>query len=612
LTEAVARKPTAFAGCGQGSREVIVSPVVEAATTTQPTPPQEGVSSFGKSLFCGEIHEDLVFPYPKPHEAEEQRIRSLIGSLRAFAAESIDPKKIESERWIGDDVVAGLGELGLCGLYVPQRFGGQGLSQTGYCRVFETFAQIDATVSVVMGVHQSIGMKGIVLFGSDEQKERFLPDLAAGRKLAGFALTEPNAGSDAFNIESRAVREADGSWRLNGEKRYIGNAGRGSVFVTFARTEIEGKDRHTAFILEKGMEGFETGERYDTMGLRGNDLRPLYFKEVRIPPENVLGEPGEGFHIAMHILNNGRLSLGTGSVGAAKWLLDEAIDHVTTRRQFGHPLADFELVQEKIGWMVSYLFGLESMAYLTTGLVDAGVPDYSIESAICKVAGTEFLWYQANRALQLKGGAGYMRDQPYEKVLRDIRIFPIFEGANDVLRAFIALTGMKPLSDRLSGLAKINFTDPIHSLGVLAEYVGERIQREVRPDRVTLAHAELSERAAAVSDQVKQLREVCESLLRRERKNVMERQFHQKRLADAVADIYAQIAVLSRVTSIFEDHGVELSAQERYIADTFCARAAGRVRSRFDQLEHNDDERISAIARLAYKRGAYGYAFFED
>jgi acyl-CoA dehydrogenase family protein 9 len=585
---------------------------VEAATTTQPTPPQEGVSSFGKSLFCGEIHEDLVFPYPKPDPAEEQRIRGLIDGLRAFAADSIDPKKIEEERWIGDDVVAGLGERGLCGLYVPEQYGGQGLSQTGYCRVFETFAQIDATVSVVMGVHQSIGMKGIVLFGSDEQKERFLPDLAVGRKLAGFALTEPNAGSDAYNIQSRAVLEADGSWRLNGEKCFIGNAGRGSVFVTFARTEIDGKDRHTAFILEKDMKGFDIGPRYDTMGLRGNDLRPLYFKDVRIPAENVLGEPGDGFRIAMHILNNGRLSLGTGSVGAAKWLLDEAIDHVNTRHQFGRPLAEFELVQEKIGWMVSYLFGLESMAYLTTGLVDAGVPDYSIESAICKVAGTEFLWYQANRALQLKGGAGYMRDQPYEKVLRDIRIFPIFEGANDVLRAFIALTGMKPLSERLAGLASINFSDPIHSLGVLAEYVGGRIQREVRPDRLTKAHPELSERANAVSEQVKELRDVCESLLRSERKNVMERQFQQKRLADTAADIYAQIAVLSRVTSIFEDHGVELSAQERYIADTFCTRAAGRVRSRFQQMEHNDDERISAIARLAYKRGAYGYAFFED
>jgi acyl-CoA dehydrogenase family protein 9 len=585
---------------------------LEAATTRPKSSPAGGVSSFGKSLFCGEIHEDLVFPYPKPDEAEERKVRGLIETLRAFAAESIDPRKIEEERWIGDDVIAGLGERGLCGLYVPEQYGGQGLSQTGYCRVFETFAQIDATVSVVMGVHQSIGMKGIVLFGSDQQKKRFLPDLAAGRKLAGFALTEPTAGSDAYDVKSRAVREADGSWRLNGDKCYIGNAGKGSVFVTFARTEIDGKDRHTAFIIEKGMKGFETGPRYDTMGLRGNDLRPLYFKDVRIPPENVLGDPGEGFKIAMHVLNNGRLSLGTGSVGAAKWLLDEAIEHVTERQQFGRPLADFELVQEKIGWMVSYLFGLESMAYLTTGLVDAGVPDYSVESAICKVAGTEFLWYQANRALQLKGGAGYMRDQPYEKVLRDIRIFPIFEGANDVLRAFIALTGMKPLSDRLAGLANINLSDPIGSLGVLADYVGGRIQREVRPDRLTRAHAELSKPADSVSAQVKRLRDVCESLLRAERKNVMERQFQQKRIADSVADIYAQIAVLSRVTSIFTEHGVELSAQERYIAETFCNRAARRVESRFNQLERNDDERIVAIARLAYKRGAYGYAFFED
>ena len=163
-----------------------------------------------------------------------------------------------------------------------------------------------------------------------------------------------------------------------------------------------------------------------------------------MPPENVLGEPGQGFRIAMQILNNGRIGLGTGSVGGAKKLLDLAIDHVKERRQFGRPLADFELVQDKIGWMVSHLFGLESMCYLTCGLVDSGVPDYSLESAICKVSGTEFLWYAANRALQLAGGEGYMRDRPYEKILRDTRIFPIFEGANDVLRAFIALGGLSP------------------------------------------------------------------------------------------------------------------------------------------------------------------------
>ena len=212
-------------------------------------------------------------------------------------------------------------------------------------------------------------------------------------------------------MQSRAVQQPDGSWVLNGEKRYIGNGSRADVITTFARAEVDGKDRHIALILEKGMEGLEVGERFDTMGLRGNDLRRLYFKDIRVPAENVLGEPGEGFRVAMQILNNGRIGLGTGSVGGAKKLLDLTIDHVKERRQFGQPLADFELVQDKIGWMVSYLFGLESMCYLTCGLVDAGVPDYSLESAICKVSGTEFLWYAANRSLQLAGGKGYLRDR---------------------------------------------------------------------------------------------------------------------------------------------------------------------------------------------------------
>ncbi|MEA2397698.1 MAG: hypothetical protein QOK25_1254 [Thermoleophilaceae bacterium] len=584
---------------------------MEAATTEQPTAPRQGVSSFAKSLFLGEIHEELVFPYPQPDDDEQRRIRELVLSAREFGS-TYDQRAVEERRWIGDDEIRELGERGLLGLYVPPEYGGAGLSQTGYCRVSEEFAQIDATLSVVMGVHQSIGMKGIVLFGSDEQKTRFLPDLTSGRKLAGFALTEPNAGSDAYHLESRAVRQPDGSWRLNGEKRYIGNGGTGSVFVTFARTEIDGEDRHTAFIVEKGMDGFEVGHRYDTMGLRGNDLRQLHYRDVRIPPENVLGPPGEGFRIAMHILNNGRLSLGSGSVGCSKWLLDHVIEHVKERRQFGRPLADFELVQEKIGWMVSFTFGLESMAYLSTGLVDAGVPDYSLESAICKVSGTEFMWYAANRALQLKGGEGYMRDQDYEKLLRDIRIFPIFEGANDVMRAFIALSGMKPLGEELKELSDITLTEPIQMVGVLADYVAGRIQREVRPDRITKAHAELSALAAPVTDQVKRLRSVAEAQLREHRGDITMRQFQQKRLADAVADIYAQIAVLSRVTAIFDEQGVEPSGQERFIAETFCPRAALRVAAALDQVESNDDERMTAIAKLAYKRGEYGYALFDD
>jgi acyl-CoA dehydrogenase family protein 9 len=588
------------------------SRVVEAATTKQETPQAEGVSSFTKSLFLGEIHEDVVFPYPKPDDAEQQKIRELVASVRELAATQIDPHAIEDERWVPDELIAELGERGMCGLYVPEEYGGQGLSQTGYCRVFEEFAQIDPTLSVVLGVHQSIGMKGIVLFGTEDQKARFLPDLASGRRLAAFVLTEPEAGSDAYNLQSRAVRQPDGSWKLNGEKRYIGNGSRAGVLVTFARAEVGGEDRHIALILEQGMDGLEVGDRFDTMGLRANDLRSLRFNDVRVPAENVLGEPGEGFKIAMHILNNGRMSLGTGSVGGAKRVLDLAIRHVKKRRQFGTALCDFELVQDKIGWMVSYLFGLESMAYLTTGLVDSGVPDYSIESAICKVSATEFTWYQVNRALQLAGGEGYMRDEPYEKILRDLRIFPIFEGANDVMREFIALGGVKPLGDELKELGELDLASPVRSLGVLADYVGSRIQRELRPQRVTLAHEELSRLADAVGDQVKELRSVSESLLRKHGKGIVGRQFQLKRLADAVSDIYAQVATLSRVTSIFEEHGVEPSGQERYIAETFCRRAAARVRAQFRQIEENDDERVIAIAKLAYKRGSYGYAFFDD
>jgi alkylation response protein AidB-like acyl-CoA dehydrogenase len=572
----------------------------------------QAVSSFSKALVLGEIHEDMVFPYPIPRGDEADKTRTLVRRFREYADEHIDPRKIDEDAWIPDEIYRDLGELGFMGLWVPEEYGGQGLSQTGYARVFEAIGQVSGSLTIGMGVHQSIGYKGIGLFGSDEQKERFLPDLAAGRKLAGFALSEPNAGSDAYNIESRAVQQSDGSWVLNGEKIFIGNANRGDVFTTFARCEIDGKDSHIALILERGMEGFEAGEPWFYMGLRGNNNAPLYFKDVRVPPENVLGEPGEGFRIAMSVLNNGRIGLGTGSVGLAKVLLDLAIEHVKTRKQFGKPLADLDMVQDKIAWMVSYLFGLESMAYLTCGLVDTGVSDYTLESAMIKVAGTEFVWYQANRAMQLRGGRGYRNTEPYELIMRDIRIFPIFEGANDVMRSYIALNAMRAVGEELEGLGDLNLAAPIRSIGTLTDYVVGRIAREVRPDRITKVHPELESLAKSVSEQVKRLRSTAESQLRKHGRKIADQGMTHKRFSDALSDVYAQVAVLSRVTSILEEHGLELSSQERYIAETFCTRAARRVERMLNQIERNDDDRAKAIARLAYKRGSYGYALFED
>lgn len=558
--------------------------------------------SLVKPLFLGELHQGMVTPYPRMLPEEQGRVRALTAQLHEWAARHYDARAVEDERWIDDDVLRALGEMGLLGLSVDPRHGGLGLSQTAYCRMFEAISEIDATLGIVLGVHQSIGYKGIQLFGTDEQRDRLLPDLASGRKLAAFALTEPGAGSDAYHLDATAELQPDGSYVLNGEKRYIGNGSRADVLTTFARTPA---GAHIALLVERGMDGFEVGERYATMGLRANDLRRLSFRDVRVPRANVLGSEGQGFAIAMEILNNGRMSLGTGSVAAARSLTNLTIEHVTHREQFGRPLADFELVQDKIGWLVSYTYGLESMAYLTTGLVDRGLEDYSLESAMVKVAGTDFIWEAANRAFQLAGGKAYMRSEPYEKVLRDIRIFPIFEGANDVLRSYIALNGIEPVAAQLAGLSHLDLRDPVNAVGVVADYVGGMVRRRVQPPRLTTTHERFADRAEAVGDQVEQLRAVTERLLRRHGEAITLRQTQHKRLTAAVTDIYAQIATLARVSDVLDRPEQGMVGDEPDIAETFCLRAAERVRRQFERIEHNDDERAFEIARAAYERSRY-------
>ncbi len=591
---------------GTNAAEAAPRSAEEVARSTGERPDRAGSPSLAKGLFLGELHQDLATPYPMLDPAERRRVNGLIASLHQIRDEIYDPRHIEEQRWIGDEVIAALGEAGLLGLYVPEQYGGQGLSQTGYCRVSEEFGRIDGTLAVITGVHMSIGYKAIHMFGSDAQKERFLPDLAAGRKLAGFALTEPTTGSDAFDLQTRAERQADGSWKLNGEKRWIGNGNR-DVVVCFARSEEHG---HVALILTPGMDGFGSPFRYDTMGLRGNDLRHLTFSDVTVPSENLIGEPGDGFQIAMNVLNNGRMSLGTGSIGSVKKLIDLTVAHIHDRRQFGQRLADFELVQEKVAWMTAQLYGLEATAYLTTGMMDTGVEDVSLESAMIKIAGTEFLWYAANRAFQLRGGEAYMNDSPFPKILRDIRIFPIFEGSNDVLRAFVALSGLKVVGDELEGLEDLDLLSPVRSGGLVLDYVMSKVRRRVAPARLTHVHPELRPLAAPLSDQVGRLREQSERLLREHGRGIRSHQHHQKRLAAISMDIVGQIATLSRITAKMNQEGADGTATERFIAETYTSRAAARVDREFDRIDHNDDHVTDQIAHVTYRRGGAGFELY--
>jgi len=558
--------------------------------------------SFTKNLFLGQVSSEIAMPF-RLFEGEEKRcVEYLAATARDYLENDYDPVRAEEQRWVGDDTIRDLGERGLLGLFVDRRYGGQGLSQSGYCRVMEEFGRADGTLAVVMGVHQSIGTKPLHLYGTDDQKARWLPDLAAGRKLAAFALTEPNVGSDAYNLETWAERQSDGSWLLNGEKRWIGNGDR-DVLTVFARSELG----HVALVVEKGMPGLSTGPRFDTLGLRANSLQRVRFRDVRVPAENLLGEPGDGFRIAMNTLNNGRMSMGTSIAGGMKRFLDLTLEHASTRRQFGRPLVDFELVEDKIAWMNTQIYGLEAMSYLTTGLVDRGDSDFSLESAMTKVVASDVGWYALNRAVQVHGGAAYMTENPLAKALRDFRIFPIFEGSNDVMRAFVALNGLKALSEDLPDVKSLSISDPAKSIGVLAPYLAGRVNRALRPERVTGAHPALARQSAAIADQTARLRIAAESALRKHGKRVQERQLVQKRLTAVASGIYAQVAVVSRASASFARTGVTESGAEKTVAVNFCKSQAREVGRQLRSLEVNDDAYTRQIGGSV--RDAGGYAF---
>ncbi|MCB1026804.1 MAG: hypothetical protein KDB24_03455, partial [Microthrixaceae bacterium] len=321
---------------------------------------------------------------------------------------------------------------------------------------------------------------------------------------------------------------------------------------------------------------------------------------------NLLGEVGDGFNIGMEILNNGRMSLGTGAAGSVRLLIDQALEHAGSRRQFGRPLAELQLVAHKLGQMSTQLYGLESMGYLTTGMVDRGATDVSLESAMVKIAGTEFLWYAVNRVFQIVGGEAYMTGAPCEKVLRDIRIFPIFEGANDVMRMFVAMKGCQELGDELEGLANFDLTDPLRGVGALVGYLGGRLGRAVNPPGLPDAAAPFADASDRVARQVRSLRETTESLVRAHGTGVTERQADLKRLTQATMDICGQVATISRISDVLDDATTSsVLGEEEAIASSFCERAASRAERSLAQVDDNDDEAIDLIATNLIDRGAY-------
>jgi acyl-CoA dehydrogenase family member 9 len=464
-------------------------------------------------------------------------------------------------------------------------------------------------VACTVSTHQSIGSRGLVLYGTPAQQAQYLPRLASGELTAAFALTEPQAGSDAASIRSRAEQTPDGDFVLTGQKVWITNGGLADFFTLFAQTKVEReggpKDRITAFLVERKM-GVRVGPELRKLGTRGASTTSLTLDDVRVPRANVLGQVGGGFKVAQGVLNNGRVGMCASAIGQAQGMLRLALAHATARRQFGRVISEFGLIKDKIGRMMVDIYAAESMLYLTTGLMDRGVEDYSVESAVSKILVSETLWRVVDMALQIAPALGVDRTLPWERMMRDARVNLVFEGTNDILRCFVALSGMQGPGDRLSSLSEaIRF--PLRGYGLAMDFVLDKLKTQYYGgERLDHVHPQLKREAVLFEDWVPELAKNVEKALRKHGSNISEMQFVQRRIADVTIDLFVMIATMARATASLLDRGPD-AEREAKMCRAACARASSRIKRNIRGMDDNDDELLKACANDAYEATQYPF-----
>ncbi len=560
-------------------------------------------SGFAKALFQGEFRGDVLFPYPELNSAESTRIEEAVARLRAFADTGIDAAAIDRNAEIPRSVIHGLAELGVLGMTAPEKFGGRGFSQSAYCRIMEVLGAHCASTAVFVNAHHSIGIRALVLFGTDEQKERWLPPLARGEKLAAFALTETEAGSDASNVQTQAVPSEDGrTYRLTGTKRYITNGAIADVLTVMARTPDPkgGDSKVTAFLVTPDMPGFEVVEAsMPKCGIRGTATARLAFHDMPVPASNILGPLGKGLKVALTVLDFGRTTFGASCTGAAKACLAAAARHAARRRQFGRPLADLELIKKKLAFLAASAYAIEATTYETAALIDRGAEDYMLETAILKVFSTEMLWQGVYETLQVYGGKGYFTDEPFERMMRDARINTIGEGANEVLKAFIALVGVRDTAEEFKATLE-GLKQPSRFLPTLWKFGSGRASRMVRTVTIPVVSAMLRPAAASLARRVSRFSWAIDRALLKHREAILERQYVQERIADAAIALMTASCTLARLDRSLA-LGTALPAERE--AGLLYLRMAN---DRFDQalhgLKRNDDALTTEVADLVLRQ----------
>ncbi len=584
---------------------------------SQPTGKE--IPSIVAGMFYGEVMEEEVFPFPAFSESQKEMAKAMSDAVNKYAEDNFDSAKYDREAKIPDEILKGLAELGLCGLGVGEEYGGLGLDTTLYARVFSDIASLDPSIGTTLGAHQSIGYKALLNEGNEEQKKHWLPKLASGEIFAAFCLTEPGSGSDAYSIKTKAVKNADGTYTINGQKLWITNGGMAHFYSVFAKTDHEDTngnkvEKISCFIVEKTMPGVSFGEKEDKMGIRASETRAVYFDNVKVPASNIIGEPGKGFKIAMNVLNTGRLSIGSGAVGGMKMILKMAVNQAKQRKQFGDYIINYGLIQEKIAAIAANCYATECIVYMTTGKITQGMSHFEHESAICKVYGSEKLWDSIDKATQIAAGNAYMKEYPYERIMRDTRINMIFEGTNEILRIFTALSGIKGPSDDLKELGKIAdvskaLQDPIKSLGVLTNFAKKRLTKQLGAKTLTKSHPSLERHSQKFTHSLKDFSIAVENTIMKYGKSIIGNELPQLRIANMAIELYVQLSVLSRTTAILNNKDISDNDKEyiTLLTEMICRESHQSFTRNYHRLTSTYDKLIPKISKHVAERDGYGF-----
>jgi alkylation response protein AidB-like acyl-CoA dehydrogenase len=569
--------------------------------------PDPETMGFIKNLFWGNFREELVFPFPEIDPEETARCDQLLAGLDDYMRNEHPHFEIDQKQEIPEWVINRLFELGVMGMIIPQEFGGGGFSITSYNRALARIGESCGSTAVMVSAHQSIGCGAINLFGTEEQKRLYLPRMAKNL-LSAFCLSEPSVGCDAGGQQTTCRLSEDGShYILNGEKKWATSAAMSGLFTVMAKQKMvhpktgKEQERVTALICTPDMEGIDIFSRNRAKcGIRGTWQARIRFTDVKVPRENLLHQEGKGLNVALTCLNIGRCTLSAGMVGAGKAAYEQGVKWAQYRHQFNRPIAEFEMIQEYLARMAAYVYAMDAMLYMTTGMVDRDDEDIMLETAICKVFCSELGFQTVDTALQIMGGEGYMTENIVERLWRDSRINAIVEGANEVMHSFVFAYGSKQLGEYMIGIKDKPFANLGAAIKIAAElYLGVRRSRP----RITRLHPRLARHQATLEALSREFSHQIKMMFKTHEEKLITRQMIQKRLSMAATWLHAMTCTLARADRTLRSgtNGQELEDEMTIVAH-FCGIASSSVRRAIRRLRNNIDDTMLPAAQIALRQ----------